>query len=554
MALARTSPSSIDSALASPAAPAVFGGLTALLARYVAGSLAPAGIVSDEWAYRLQATLLARGHWSAAAPPIPAFFSQMHVLVEPVLAGKYLPGLPLLLAVGVRFGAPFLVPLVMAGVWGALVFAIARRVVTPRIALGTWLLWLTSVPTLNLLGSYMSEPTSGALLWGAGALTWAGVGAPTSRTATRYLAGAALLLGYDATIRPLTALAVALVLVGAVLRASYAHGVRPRFPQYAAVAAAGLAPLLLIPLQAWATLGSWRTVPLAVYTRTVMPYDRIGFGLGGPPALNLPPDQATLGASFAALHAHHTLAALPLLLGQRLMAAAGAAWSVWPLLGLLLAAGGARRCWRADGPRRALACCAAVPFLAYALYAHPQVWTVYYAEIAPLWSLLLLVGLASSVRRIGAQIEAHSAAVGGVRQRHIWAVASDAVRWSSALGLALVVLSQAHTSRWIAGASRLPYARLAHALATLPVQQPAIVFVRYSAHHNPNQPLVISTEPSESALTWLVYDRGDDNARLLAVAPDRHPYLYDEASGSLRPLVLPVPSRARQTAVVRSTP
>jgi hypothetical protein len=38
------------------------------------------------------------------------------------------------------------------------------------------------------------------------------------------------------------------------------------------------------------------------------------------------------------------------------------------------------------------------------------------------------------------------------------------------------------------------------------------------------------------ARIWVVHDRGPDNARLLALAPDRVPYLYDEQSEKLVPL------------------
>jgi hypothetical protein len=45
---------------------------------------------------------------------------------------------------------------------------------------------------------------------------------------------------------------------------------------------------------------------------------------------------------------------------------------------------------------------------------------------------------------------------------------------------------------------------------------------------------VINNEPDlPRARIWIVYDRGSDNARLLAIARDRTPYLYDEARGAL---------------------
>jgi hypothetical protein len=36
-----------------------------------------------------------------------------------------------------------------------------------------------------------------------------------------------------------------------------------------------------------------------------------------------------------------------------------------------------------------------------------------------------------------------------------------------------------------------------------------------------------------------VYDRGAENARLMALAPERVPYLFDEATWTLQPLARP---------------
>ncbi len=38
------------------------------------------------------------------------------------------------------------------------------------------------------------------------------------------------------------------------------------------------------------------------------------------------------------------------------------------------------------------------------------------------------------------------------------------------------------------------------------------------------------------ARLWLVHDRGPDNARLLELAPERLPFLYDEARRVVAPL------------------
>ncbi len=60
----------------------------------------------------------------------------------------------------------------------------------------------------------------------------------------------------------------------------------------------------------------------------------------------------------------------------------------------------------------------------------------------------------------------------------------------------------------------------------------AILFVRYKAAHNPHVTLVRNAASLSTERIWVVYDRGHrENARLLAAAPDRATYLFDEFQG-----------------------
>jgi len=59
------------------------------------------------------------------------------------------------------------------------------------------------------------------------------------------------------------------------------------------------------------------------------------------------------------------------------------------------------------------------------------------------------------------------------------------------------------------------------------------VFIRYAPAHPIYRSLIANEPDLASARAWLVYDRGDDNARLVRLAPDRVPYVYDEAAGTL---------------------
>ena len=56
--------------------------VTSGVVRLVSQSFSEPAIVHDERAHFLQAAMFARGHWTVASPPIPAFFEQMHVFVS----------------------------------------------------------------------------------------------------------------------------------------------------------------------------------------------------------------------------------------------------------------------------------------------------------------------------------------------------------------------------------------------------------------------------------------------------------------------------------------
>ena len=147
-------PARLGAALQSRWAPLLFGLLTLIAVRFVWRSLAEPGVVHDERAYLLQAEIFARGRWTAAPPPIPAFFEQMHVFVEPRVFAKYPPTHAMMLVPGVWLGLPGLMPALLAGIAGALTFWLARRLSNEWTALLTWLLWTTAPVTLFWAASY----------------------------------------------------------------------------------------------------------------------------------------------------------------------------------------------------------------------------------------------------------------------------------------------------------------------------------------------------------------------------------------------------------------
>src|SRR4029453_7842350 len=206
----------LDATLGSAWTPVVFGALTAAITWYVWGSMTEPGLVHDERAYLLQARIFASGHWTGPTPPVPEFFEQMHVFLEPRLGSKYPPGHSLVLAPGIWVGLPGLSPVILAGIAGGLVFALARRLADSPVALFTWAFWSTSPAALMWRASYFSQATSCVAwlvaLWAL--LEWRASGKRV------HLAMAVASMGWMYLTRPLSAVALGLpMLVFVLMRA-----------------------------------------------------------------------------------------------------------------------------------------------------------------------------------------------------------------------------------------------------------------------------------------------------------------------------------------------
>ena len=131
--------------------PFAIGVASSLVMLYAWGSLQQMPLRQDERAYVLQAELFAAGRWTDPPPPILQFFEQPHVLVTPALASEYPPGNSLILTPGVWLHAPGLIPVLLLGLSGGLVFGLTRRVV--RGGLGPWVAVLAWIGWIGLTGS-----------------------------------------------------------------------------------------------------------------------------------------------------------------------------------------------------------------------------------------------------------------------------------------------------------------------------------------------------------------------------------------------------------------
>jgi hypothetical protein len=496
----------VESVLQARAMAAATGVTTALVVWWCWGSIRQVGFAHDERAYLLQASIFAARHWTAQSPPLPQFFEQMHVLIAPSVAAKYPPGHSLILAVGAWLGLPGLVPLVLSAIAGALVFVVSRRIAGPWVAVLTWFLWVTDRDNLVNRATYFSETTTSALwLFGWWALLeWRRQHSWWAMTCL----GACV--GWGAITRPLTMLvfavpAAAVVLVDVYQRRAW----RDIAPGLLACAAC----LAIIPVWSAHTIGDWRVTPLAQYTREYIPWDHLGLGYDStPPERALPSDLQSLANVYIDVHkAYSASAVAPALaarthaLGRDFLAGWRRVLAVFLMVGLLdltaeVAVG---------------LTTAGLLILAYLSYAHPPDWTLYYLELLPLPAFLAARGVWTCVNRV-------------VKER---------------AGLAVILLLIAGAFFSVAGLraarnmriGRMSYAeRFTREMDGLDTGK-VLIFVRYGPHHIAHHSLVGNVPDLATAHAWVAYDQGAENRRLMALAPERSAYLYDEQTQTFAP-------------------
>jgi hypothetical protein len=497
-------------------APLAAGAVTAALIGFVWRSFAEPGVVHDERAYLLQAEIFARGQWTAPSPPIPAFFEQMHVFIEPAVFAKYPPAHALTLAPGVWLGLPGLMPALLTGISGALIFWIARRLANEWVALLTWWLWTTAWPTLHWSATYFSETTSGAAWLIA---VWATIRWMDSER-SGYLVCLAAALAWGLLARPLTIAALSLPLACIVVRRLVAFRDWRALMAPAAVAAAILA---LAPLWNQKTLGDWRRDPYPYYSKVYFPFDKPGLGVDpSPPMRPLPPELASVGDWSRDLHARHVLAKLPSAFAVRLLAVLFWFAEGWRLaLGALLLA--AVRHGSAD--ERFGLIPIGVLLLAYLAFAHPPMWIVYYVEVLPIFFYL-------AARQLGRLFHKFNGL--GQETGNQWpAPVANAALAAAVLLMPFGVFDVVRVRSAVD--LRHAFHRAAEA-AVRTVPEKAIVFVQYPPDHNHHRALTRNEADLASASRWLVYDRGARNAELRSRAPDRTAYRLDVATLEVEPL------------------
>jgi dolichyl-phosphate-mannose-protein mannosyltransferase len=492
-------------------APLIAGLVSALVMWFTWGALNPQPIVEDEVSYVLQSRIFASGHWTVPSPPAPDFFQQPHILTVPAVASKYPPGHALLMSLGSFLGAPALVPLLLTGLTGALLFALVRRVTNVWVAVLACVIWWSDPIELRLRPGYFSEVTTGAMwmiaLWAL--LEW------RERRQTRWLLALAAAIGWGAVTRPLTMLAFA-VPIGVVVVRDVAR--THRWRDLGLAVALGCCFLAIIPFWSTMTTGDWRVTPLSLYTRDYLPYDKPGFGLDTtPPALALQPVNRFTYVGFRDLHVRHTRANLPRIAWDRLSAIARDEWSgarlilvPFALIGLFAMNASL---WVALAGLFVLFAC----YLAYGYWAP---WTLYYLEGIPILSVIAALGIWSVIDRIGK------------RREDTWPVARPIAIAAGALAL----LAGYETVTWRGNHRKDAVWDTAfrELLGKVPVRS-AVIFVHYAPRIGPHLNVVANSPDLSADSTWIVNDLGPRNAELLRYAGGRMPLAFYERDMRIEP-------------------
>ena len=481
----------------------IAGVLSALAVLVVWGSLNPVPVMHDEWAYWLQADQYAHLHWKVASPPAPEFFEQLYVLVTPVFAAKYPPGYAISVAPGFMLGIPALMPLLMAGVTGALVFALARRVAGGAAGALTWILWLGTFGNLRFRAAYFSETTT-SLCWLA---AWWSLLEWRETRRSQWMVALAVAIGWGAITRPATMFVFAIPVGVVVVRECIA---RKSWRDLAIGIVCGTSVLGILPLWSVGTVGSEKATPLTIYTQQYLPFDKPGYTLDTTRAQRALPHemervrmflrsikelQATLPPWTTALDRAQMLLR-DSFGGWRLPFAFAFLLGLW-FLGPLG--------WFALGSSFLL-------IVAYLSQAHTADWVVYYLEAMPAIAFTAAVGAARAAK--GARI------------------ATQPMWLAPALGVlcaGLLVTDVAKARGTLAKISLEP--RLFRERVSQLPKKPNVVFVRYSEQRSMHIALVANRGMLQDADSWIVHDRGADDLRLYALANGRTAYVFDELTG-----------------------
>ncbi|MEP6493458.1 MAG: glycosyltransferase family 39 protein [bacterium] len=500
--------------------------VSAIAIWWVWAAIDPAPLVEDEVSYVLQSQIFASGHWAAPSPPAPEFFQQAHVITVPAVASKYPPGHALLLSLGTLLGARALVPLLLTGLSGALLFLLVRRISNDWVAALTSIIWLGDPINLRFRAGYYSEVTSETLWF----LSWWSLLQWRDTRQRRWLLALAAAIGWGAITRPLTMLAFAVPVGILVMR----DVVRLRlWKDFGLAVALGTLVLGVIPLWSARTTGNWRVTPLTLYLRDYLPFDKPGFGVDStPPARALSAPNNITYVGFYDEHVRHTPGNLPRIAFDRLRVIATDEWGgvrvvLVPFVVLGFFALNAEAVF-------ALVCALAL-FMGYLSYGHWSRWTLYYFEAMPVLSLLAALGVWKALTYFRSR--------GGSPVSDLPSRRMRATMFATAGLLMILTGYELRTWRDIRRGLAIWDTSFHELVGKLPMHQ-AVIFVHYAPGLVAHGTYMMNSPHLADEPIWLVNDLGARNTELMRYSGPRIPLAFYEVGGKLeidRSLIGPKP-------------
>jgi hypothetical protein len=519
----------LNAALASRWAPVAAGAISSLLVWWFWGGLTMPGAVHDERAYLIGARLLAHFSFTAPTPPLPEFWEMAHVFVEPALFSKYPPGHSPVLVPGVWLGLEGLMPVLLAGFCGALVFALARKLAGSTIAVLTWAIWTLAPQALAWHSTYFSQVTT-APLW---LIAITALVAWRERERPWLLVIIVACVAWIGITRPVTGIALMLPIAFVVVRTAFK---RRSLMDWKRTALVGALICAIVPYWSWRTLGSPTTLPYAEYSRVYFPWDLPGFVRDtSPPLRALPEDLQLLGRAVSRIYEDHTPDRIPVEFVERLGPALTDPLGV---LAPLLALGVIGAVALGGGITLFAGACYLLLIGAYLIMPQPLGWTIYSLELFAITPFFVAAGFVQGLTWLRARVVAQ-----GSTRTFIPRAELGTALLLVALVIAAVPAVRAKKHVHALRSARQQLAR--ELIAELPESR-VVVFVRRNVPLSPHFTLWDIGGPPATTPVWVVRDLGDaKNAELVALADGRAAYLLDEGSMTISAYARSAPTAPR---------
>ncbi|MBI5575788.1 MAG: glycosyltransferase family 39 protein [Deltaproteobacteria bacterium] len=228
------------------------------------------GFDLDSISYYTQAKIFSAGKLSVPSHELKEFFTTGNVVNDGKFYSKYFPGWPLILSAGVKSGIPWVVNPLLGLMTLIVVYFTGKEIYDRDTAFLAMLLLLFSTNFYYLNTTYLSEPSS--LLFSSLFFYFAVRTIKEPGVSVALPAG--IFLGVSFLVRPYSAVAVALPVIGYFLYLAAGDRRKMMAPFFAAAAGALPSIAALLAYNHLQT-GSFLVSPFEHYN----PFDKLGFGL-----------------------------------------------------------------------------------------------------------------------------------------------------------------------------------------------------------------------------------------------------------------------------------